>query len=624
MNTVQSTIPLLCVLAALMLAMGPARPQDGEDAVAPVPVVGDWEDLGVSVRRCGLYSETLAHDAAGNEVLCLGFKDTECFMLLLDPYTGEGRQVTFEGVAAQIWSICAHSNGMVYATLGSGDMFEVDPTTGAYRHMGRPPQGEQVVWELHEGPDGHLYGGTYPNARLARLNLRTGQIEDLGRIDPEQMYVRTISIKGDYVYCGCGPTKPAVWAYHIPTGEKKQILPEDARSGPGWGRPLKMLDGEVYIYGAGDGRYHVDGLNVEPVDRKLRAALLQLKDGRYVQTEDRSGPDRVYFLLGDRRERTEVHFDYAAAGTPIFNLFDGPDGHVYGTTSTPITLFAYDPAAAETTEYGDPVGHGGQVYAWLWRDGKLHVTAYSRCTYSVWDPALPWQFGDAPESNPRVLGRIPRHVQRAGGMLGLPDGRVLVGGVPSYGYIGGGLVLVTPEEPAFDLIEKPVGEQSPWAMVLADEPDTVIIGTDMMSGSGTQTTVEQSAGRLVHYNYAERSIVHEVTPWPDERGIRSALRVGDELFFSGRTTGRIGVMDLRTQEIVSTFETGIAAGGRLIAGPDGGIYLTAEGQLLRIDPATRTCEAVASYPGLGGFVTFADGSLYGYSGTHLLRLKLPE
>jgi len=201
---------------------------------------------------------------------------------------------------------------------------------------------------------------------------------------------------------------------------------------------------------------------------------------------------------------------------------------------------------------------------------------------------------------------------------------VLVGGVPSYGYIGGGLVLVTPEEPTFDLIEKPVGEQSPWAMVLADEPDTVIIGTDMMGGSGTQTAVEQSAGRLVHYNYAERRILHEVTPWPDEQGIRSVLRVGDELFFSGRTTGRIGVMDLRTRGIVSKFETGVAAGGRLIAGPDGRIYLTAEGRLLRIDPAARTCEEVASYPGLAEFVTFADGSLYGSAGTHLLRLRLPE
>ena len=181
MNTVQSTIPLLCVLAALMLAMGPARPQDGEDAVAPVPVVGDWEDLGVSVRRCGLYSETLAHDAAGNEVLCLGFKDTECFMLLLDPYTGEGRQVTFEGVAAQIWSICAHSNGMVYATLGSGDswtsyaqsfgpmMLDVRTSSGLTRSassigVGAGGQIEQCrVLELH------LLRGNLPTAMAQQI-----------------------------------------------------------------------------------------------------------------------------------------------------------------------------------------------------------------------------------------------------------------------------------------------------------------------------------------------------------------------------------------------------------------------------------------------------------------------
>lgn len=102
------------------------------------------------------------------------------------------------------------------------------------------------------------------------------------------------------------------------------------------------------------------------------------------------------------------------------------------------------------------------------------------------------------------------------------------------------------------------------------------------------------------------------------------MRVGNELFFSGRATGRIGVMDLRTRKITGTIDTGFTVGGRLIAGPDGNLYLTAEGQLLRIDPATRGCDEVASYPGLGEFVTFADGSLYGYSGTHLLRLRLAE
>ena len=613
---------LVALVMLALLLMGPVAAQEPEAPV--VEKRGDWEDLGVPVRRCGLYSQTLARNAAGEEVLCLGFKDTQAFVLLLDPLTGQGQQVVFDGVSAQVWRMCAHSNGKLYATLGSGHIFEVDVTTGEYRDLARPPAGETVVWELYEGPDGKLYGGTYPTAKLARIDPQSGQVEDLGRMDPAEMYVRTIAIKGDHVYCGCGPKKPSVWAYHIPTGQKTQILPEEARGGPGWGRPVLSGDGEILMSGAGELRYQVKGLEVTPTERKIREAPLRLKDGRYVVTEDRSGPDRVYFLFDDQGQRTEVEFDYAGAGTTLFAVFRGPDGHIYGTTRTPITLFTLDPATGKTVEYGDPVGHGGQVYSWLWRQGKLHMTAYSRCTYSVWDPARPWRFGAEPDSNPRVLGRMSRHVQRAGGMLELPDGRVLVGGLPSYGYIGGGLVLVKPEEPSFELIEKPVGEQSPWALILAQEPNTVILGTDMMGGSGTQDTVREAPARVVWYDYEARRITHEVAPWPDETGITSLLAVGDTLYLSGRTTGRLGTMDLRTRQLTRSRETGVTAGGRLAAGPDGKVYWTASGYLLRFDPASGQCATVASHPDLGDFIAFAGDMLYGFADTHLLRLKVPR
>lgn len=82
------------------------------------------------------------------------------------------------------------------------------------------------------------------------------------------------------------------------------------------------------------------------------------------------------------------------------------------------------------------------------------------------------------------------------------------------------------------------------------------------------------------------------------------------------------VFDLKSRKLTGSFETGVAAGGRLAEGPDGKLYLAAEGQLLRIDPAARSCENVASYPELGEFVSFAGGYLYGFADTHLLRLKV--
>jgi len=154
-----------------------------------------WDNLGVPVRRSHIYSQTVGHDTAGREVLYFGFSDSKVFVLALDPRTGRGKQLNLLGRGGQVWGLCAHSRGKAYASIGSGEIFVLDVAADHVGLLGRAPKGEDVVWELYEAADGNLYGGTYPHAKLARVNAQTGAIEDLGRMDPEQMYVRTIATK---------------------------------------------------------------------------------------------------------------------------------------------------------------------------------------------------------------------------------------------------------------------------------------------------------------------------------------------------------------------------------------------------------------------------------------------
>jgi hypothetical protein len=603
----------------MAMVMTPALAAD-DQPTSPSPA-GRWEDLGAPVHRSRVYSQAVGRDATGREVLYLGFSDSKVFVLALDPRTGKGRQLDLLGKSGQVWGLCAHSNGKAYASIGTGSIFELDAAAGTVRLLGTAPKGEDVVWELWEASDGNLYGGTYPRAKLARVNVKTGAIEDLGRMDPEQMYVRTVAVQGDFVYCGCGVTKPSVWAYNIRTGEKTQLLPDEARNDKGWGRAFKRIDGNTYIYGAGESVYRVTGLSLEKVAKMPAPPFLELADRTRVLVYNESGPERKYWLVKPGVRKDEVHFDYTSSGTPLWDLIEGPDGRVYGNSASPITLFAFDPTTKQTQIYGDPVGHAGQIYSWMWRESKLHMAAYSECTYTIWNPARPWNFGTEPGNNPRRIGKTSRQVQRANGMIPAPDGKhVIVGGVPGYGRVGGGLVIVDPEAAKFDLIEKPVGDQSPWTLAPTPDPAVIAVGTTTYGGSGTKT--EMRPARLVFWDWKRRTTVSELTPWEDEIVIGSLLRLGDELFICGAPKGKMAVYDFKTNKIVHNEDWGYGTGRLRLRPEDGKIYSFMGGRLVRMDPALRRPEVLATYPGLGTQIAVSGPFVYGITDTHLVRFKL--
>jgi len=581
-----------------------------------------WEDLGVPVRRSRIYSQAVGADTNGREVYYLGMTDAErAFVLALEPMTGEGRQFNLEGYPGRVWHICAHSNGKAYATTGSGGILELDAATGELRFIGNPPEGEHVVWELYEASDGQLYGGTYPRAKLARVNVESYQVEDLGRMDPEQKYVRTIATEGEYVYCGCGVTKPAVWAYHIPSGEKTQLLPQDARQGPGWGRAMKRIDGHVYIYGSGEPKLRVSGLELAQVDEIPRLPFYELADGTRLFTAGRSGPDGVYWAHTPDGEKHEVHFVYDCTGTKLWDVFEGPDGRIYGNTHTPITLFAHDPESGETEILGDPVGHAGQVYASTWVDGKLHMAAYSDCTYTIWDPSRPWEFGAETENNPRRIGKTSRHLQRAGDLILAADGRhTIVAGIPGYGRVGGAICIVDPQAAQFEVVERPVHPQSPWALCTTGDEDIIAVGTSMYGGSGTDRVL--SPGRLVLWNWRTHQAVEELTPWEDEYVINSLVRIGSEIWLCGAPNGKIAVYDFHRREIVHEADYGYGAGRLKVRPEDGMIYASLRGWVVRIDPETREHELLGTYPGLHGVIALSGDYLYGFRHMRLLRIRL--
>jgi len=606
------------MLVALLLPML----ADAWEEPTEIAPAGTWEDLGTAVKLSRVYSQAVGKNTAGDEVYYLGMTDAErAFVVALDPLTGESLQFNLDGYLGQVWSVCAHSNGKAYATTGSGGIFELDAATGDQRFIGNPPEGEIVVWELFEGADGNLYGGTYPSCKLARVNLETGEVEDLGRMDPEQMYVRTIAVEGEWVYCGCGVTAPAVWAYNTRTGEKTQLLPDEARQGAGWGRAMTRMDGRVYVYGNGGKFWRMTGLEMEPVDEVPHMPYFELADGTRLYAYTEYIEKNQYLVVRPDGEQLMVDFEYNCSGTKLWDVFPGPDGRIYGNTHTPITLFAYDPATGENEVLGNPVGHAGQVYASTWIDGKLHMAAYSDCTYTVWDPALEWNFGEEETSNPRRIGKTSRELQRAGDLILAPDGKhTIVAGQPGYGKSGGAIVIVDPDAAEFDVVKQPFLPQSAWTLSTTPDDDIIAVGTSLYGGSGAPKVI--TPGRLILWNWRTREAIEEFTPWENEYVINSLVRIGDKLWFSGAPGGKIGVFDFASGEIVHLMDPGYGRGKLHLRSEDGCLYSSAQGGVFRINPATRECGLLGTYPGLHADIALAGEYLYGFTETHLVRMKL--
>lgn len=611
-----------------------------------------FTDLGAPVQRNAVYNHVIGEDAEGNERYYQAYRGTPWFLLSIDPTTGEQREFIAEGFDGNPWSLVWASNKKLYITTGGGgtdDVFVFDPATEELNYLGRPTDTEQVVWTIAEADNGKLYGGTYPNAKLISIDLKTDELTDLGRISPDQPYIRNLATQGDYVYCNAGPSLPACWAYNIRTGETTQILPDALRTRDllRYGTAEKRADGNVYIYlpNSDNMNFRVEGLEVTPVDDLPPAtpeshmgrpdrAVLTMNDGTTLRVTVLSGPEK-YFLRtppGGKPERIEV--DYTGSSTPLWAVEEGPDGLIYGTTRTPLTLFTVDPKNDhQAVALGNPMGSNGQVYSWQWHDDKLFMAAYGGERMSVWDPEQPWHFGGASGDNPLYLGTSK--IGRPSSLVVSPDGKTLIAaGLPIYGKTGGLLTLITPSatgESAIEYLEDLWGDQSALSLATVPGTDLVCVGTTWRGGSGSKA--EPAPPRLILWNAATRQVEFETQAIPGNGAVEQILCLDGLIYATSsehqggvNDDGFLVVFDPHQRKILHTAPLGHGPGsifGLRYREADGMLYAISGDSVLCIDPQTYDIQRLGTYPGLGYGMALADDAIYFCADTRLIRFEIP-
>jgi hypothetical protein len=408
-------------------------------------------------------------------------------------------------------------------------------------------------------------------------------------MDDIDMYCYAWTSPDGMIACEIRQTKPHVVVFDPKTGRKVTVGPVTTKGVAGQRVALfRGTDGYLYVT-SHEGNYRIRGLGGERVT-SVPGSMPEpgFSDGTTFRWLDSASYTYREVSLVNTRAGTGkiLRLDYEAGGSEIFLLHRGPDGALYGSSILPLHLFRYLPATGDLADMGKCASAGGEAYSMGNLDGKLYICSYPGAVLSVYDPSLPYRFGNMPGDNPQDLGRMDDVSYRPRSMAAGPLGRVYVASVPDYGLWGGPLSWYDPATRTRKAYKGIAGDLSCFSLAWLDRQGLLAVGTSISGGSGTTPKAQQALLFL----------------WDP---------VKEEKVWEGTLS-----------RPVSTFSA-------LLGGPDGLLYGTVVGkgsspELFVFDPEARQFRGSLPLPRGNpleiGLQTGPDGMVYGFTDSAIYRL----
>ncbi|HRK34326.1 MAG TPA: hypothetical protein PLJ47_06995 [Candidatus Hydrogenedentes bacterium] len=360
------------------------------------PLPAPFESLGKPVLKAGLMGTIVGPGPTeGSERIYINFRQDggKLFLVSVDPDTGKSEQFK-SPVGTGAWGFIVGPDNRIYLgthegpdASDNGQILVFDPKhpEKQIEVVGRPSETETYLWQFCIGLNGKIYGCTYPSAKLVSYDPKTNEMTDIGRMDGEMMYSRSVATGPDgRIYVAIGYGKANLVVYDPKTGEHKSILPETYYGDPAQisTSVSKGVDGNVYVAAikmetSDDGskravnvtlKANADDTLTEVSTPPAMATNLTLKDGRTVSNVSINGTYDLTHPDGKSESKT---FTYAGDGAGLFYVANGPLGRVYGGSFMPNELFWYDPATGAMENPGNPSDVGGEIYSFLDHHGSL-------------------------------------------------------------------------------------------------------------------------------------------------------------------------------------------------------------------------------------------------------------
>lgn len=538
----------------------------------------------------------------------------------IDPKNGKTKIFTASpGAGTGAWAMADGGDGQIYiGTFPTARVMKVDWKQEKLIDMGSPSPSEQYIWDFTLGPDQKLYGGTYPNAKLIRFDPVTGESEDLGKMSNTEEYARSIAAddKG-FIYIGVGMIKQDLVAYEIATGRHWSILPV-TESTSGAPQVIAGKDGAAYVY-LHKTWYKLYGGSAV-VSSSPETNSLKLIDGSSIFFE---GGTRI--TLRDKHGAVEeISVDYKGKALNIFRIGLGPDGKIYGSTMMPAHFFVADSTECALKEIG--VAGSGQYYSFLaWKDRLLGAAYSGLSTVTSFIPGKQWHPGKTQRNNPWGMHFDEEDIGwRPVSMVNGADGKVYIGAIPGYGKLGGPLWMLEPESGKIKQFAHLIRNQGIYALA-ALSSETIVGGTTIKGGYGSKAT--EDAAKIFLWDTIKQEVSFEGTPVPTQ-GTIDALAIGKNDLVYAFAGSSIFLFDPVAKEIKHIFNLppnmGKFIGNSVAPGPGKRIFgITTKG-IFMFDEYLHAPVILAQYPGgiTGGFA-INGREIFFAQGSNLVSYKIP-
>lgn len=611
---------------------------DVEDGLTPATgtAQGTEENLGEPILGLTNAGAGYTQDADGRHIGLVIAGGSPSQFSAVDIVTGELLTTEVIEGSTLTWAYATAPDRMVYIGTASGQIFAFDPDELTLEQIASQPFDETYFWDAGVNEDGTVFFGTYPGGKVLSYDPATDEWEDYGQQVPGNQYVRSIAVDGQSVYAG-GMTTPALTHLDTGSGEITEIdLPEGYSDNEGvydvdiaedtlLARVTPANDVLVYdledqewtdtisdavgmsaspalatsdsgvertevllpLVGGGMIGYDLDTAEQREVSLDLGGASARGWDiqefdlegfpGESVVTADSSA--RFYLWNPQTGETTSVASD--AQGTPfqIRSLGSGPDGDVWaGGYASPPGVARVD---AETGE-SEQLPMSGQVEGIIAHEDSVVFGTYPGAGLRTYDTTEPWDFG----SNPGDSVSIEPGQDRPVGFASSGE-EVVVGSVPDYGQLGGGLSVFDPDTGELDVIEEPIPDQTVLNLAYAD--GLYYGGTGIWGGLGIEPSTDE--GRLFTFDAETHEVVDHGVPVPGEENI-SGLTFDDAGMLWGMTANVIFQVDPETMEVTGSeqyFDVDDSAAywtTRDLFASDGMLVGMTAGELFEVDPQT--------------------------------------
>jgi len=387
------------------------------------------------------------------------------FVIDINVETGHCRQFAVHDPANSTFSAACYRSlltGILYIASGWDahfHRFDANHPERGIEDLGKFDPDATAPLGLGESPDGSIWIGTYPGARVTKFNPATGQFTNFGRMDESDNYIYPLGGDDGSVAAVVKFIRPHLVVIDPQTGEHREAGPcvTDTTDKSQFVKFYKATDRRLYL-DTHAGKFRIDGMNLSPVDTlpdPLPGIHATYKHA-YQAPAGMPGGWTAHFLddnlngTGTPRNillananplipSRRLHLDWIGGGSNIHIIHPGPDGHLYGTSYMPNLLWraslatadlpavglakeglrsaqspdpvlsstpSLDPTLPDLTDLGVHTFAMGEAYSMAVLDGKIYLGSYPEARLSVYDPAQPLRFGTGPTDNPRDLGRL--------------------------------------------------------------------------------------------------------------------------------------------------------------------------------------------------------------------------